>query len=129
MGVVSLSNTAQQVSLAPHSPELVAVPHSALYYMKFTAKHLEGIGLLAVFLLDFIRPSDVKWQQMKQSISFETATSVLKHQGQCLAHNKAVYIEPGPACAHVPHVWHCALCFPSLGRVPPTANRTGLLWR
>lgn len=126
---MGLSNTAQQVSLAPHSPELVVVPHSALYYMKFTAKHPEGIGLLRVFLLDFITTSDVKWQHMKQSISFETGTSALKHQGQCLAHNKAPYIKLGPTCAHVPQVWHCTPCFPTLRRVPPTANRTGLLRR
>lgn len=70
-----------------------------LNYMKFTAKHLEGIGLLTVFVLDFIRTAYVKWQHMKQSISFETTTSVLKQQGRCLAHNKAPHIEPGPACA------------------------------
>lgn len=92
-----------------------------LNYVMFTAKHLEGIGLLAVLLLDFIKTSDMKWQHIKQSISFETATSVLKHQGQCLARNKAPCIEAGPACAYVPQVWH----FPTLRKVPPTANRTG----
>lgn len=100
-----------------------------LNYMKFTAKHLQGIGLLTGFVLDFIRTADVKWQHMKQRISFETTTSVLKHQGQYLAHNKAPYVEPGSACAHLPQVWHCTLCFPTLRKVPPTANRTGLLLR
>lgn len=96
--VVGLPNTARQVSLAPHNP--VAVPQCALLnYMKFTAKHLEGIGLLTAFVLDFVGTAYVKWQHMKQSISFETTTSVLKHQGRCLAHNKAPHIEPGPACA------------------------------
>lgn len=106
--------------------------HNALYwmnYMKFTAKHLEGIGLLAVFLLDFIRTFDVKWQHMKQSFSFETPASVLKHQGQCLAHNRTPYIEPVPVYAHVPQVWHCTLCFPTLSKVLLTKNRTRLLLR
>lgn len=43
----------------------------------------------------------MKWQHMKQSISFETATSVLKHQGQCLAHNKAPCISLCPRASGV----------------------------
>lgn len=107
-------------------------PHTALCLIELRevySKHLQGIGLLTVFALDFIRSAYMKWQHMKQSISFGTRTSVLKLQGQCLAHHKAPYMEPGCARAHVPQVWHCTLCSPTLSKVPPTANRTPLLLR
>lgn len=102
-----------------------------LNYVKFTAKHLEGIGLLVIFLLDFIRTADVQCQHVKQSVSFETATSVLscRHQGQRVARSKAPYIEPWPMCSRVPQTRAAALRSARLRKVPRTGKRTRVLRR
>lgn len=89
-----------------------------LNYTKFTAKRLEGFGLLVTF---FIRTSDVQCQHVKQGVSFEIATSVLgcKHQGQRLARNTAQYIEPWPICSRVHQMRAAALrsaVLPDCGR-------------
>lgn len=80
--------------------------HSILKYVKSPAKHLEGVGLLIVFSLDFIRTSNVH-------VSFQIAASVLRHQGQ---HRTS--------CSPVPQTRDVALRSARLTKVPPAGNGT-----
>lgn len=91
---MALSNTAQQVSGStqpcgrPTQCTLLNELHEGY------SKTPGGDWAPGSIFTYFIRTSHVKWQHVKHSISFETAASVLKHQGQCLAYNKTLSLGP-----------------------------------